>query len=43
MKGVLGFIGLAMVIYAFWVTWEYFYNKKKNKNSNNNKNKQDEN
>jgi len=27
MKGVFGFIGIASVIYVFWITFEYFLNK----------------
>lgn len=35
MKGVSGFIGIAIVIYVFWVTIEYFSDKRrKNKNVN---------
>lgn len=38
MKGVFGFLGMALVIYLFWVTWEYFRNK--NKLNSNNKNQE---
>ena len=36
MKGIAGFIGIAVVIYVFWITFEYFYNKRRiSKNGNN--------
>ncbi|SEC45592.1 hypothetical protein SAMN04489761_3042 [Tenacibaculum sp. MAR_2009_124] len=40
MKGALGFLCIAAVIYVFWVTLEYFSRKDKQNNINTNNNKE---
>lgn len=42
MKGVLGFLCVALVIYIFWVTLEYFNRKDKQKSIEQNENNKNE-
>tara|TARA_R110000822_G_C15243904_1_gene486665 strand:+ start:176 stop:295 length:120 start_codon:yes stop_codon:yes gene_type:complete len=34
MKGALGLVALSMVIWVFWMSWEWLRNRDKNKNNN---------
>lgn len=32
MKGAIGLMAIAFVVWAFWMSWEWLRNKKKNNN-----------
>ena len=37
MKGALGLIAIAVIVWGFWMSWEWLRNRKSNNKNNNQK------